>query len=198
MMVYDTEIKRAIPPKSGQRVEGIEYCAGRHDHENMGIAVVGAYDFVTRQYRVFCEDNLDDLAELISRHDCVIGFNNVAFDDKILACAEIEIENGKSYDLLRVIWVAAGLSPVYGGVSHNGFSLDAMARANLKFCKKGSGAFAPVLWQQGKIGTLVDYCLHDVFLTVELIQIVFDQGRLIDPRDKTKMLRVRSPDEVPF
>lgn len=198
MMVYDIEIKRAIPPKRGQLVEGIEYCEGWHDHANMGIAVVGTYDFITRQYRVFCEDNLGDLTELISRHECVIGFNNVAFDDKVLGVAGIKIDSNKSYDLLREIWVAAGLYPVYSGVSHNGFSLEAMSQANLKSRKSGNGAMAPVLWQQGQIGSVIDYCLNDVFLTVELIRIVCDQERLIDPRDKTKMLRVCSPDDMIF
>jgi hypothetical protein len=40
-LIFDTEIIKAIhDPKKGERLDGIEYCAGWGDHAGMGIATV--------------------------------------------------------------------------------------------------------------------------------------------------------------
>lgn len=57
MLVYDIEIIKAIPQKDSPKKQGIEYCKGWHDHQNMGISVIGAYSFEDDRYRVFTKDN---------------------------------------------------------------------------------------------------------------------------------------------
>lgn len=49
MLIYDVEIKKAIPFKNAPRIEGIDYCGGWNDYVNMGISVVGVYDYSTDQ-----------------------------------------------------------------------------------------------------------------------------------------------------
>lgn len=44
VIVYDIEIIKAIPGRNGEREEGIEYAEGFHDHANLGVSVIGAYD----------------------------------------------------------------------------------------------------------------------------------------------------------
>jgi hypothetical protein len=44
-ILYDLEIKNAIPDKSP--IPGIEYCGGWNDHGNMGISVIGFCEILT-------------------------------------------------------------------------------------------------------------------------------------------------------
>lgn len=60
MLVFDTEIIKAILGKKEEQIPGIEYCEGWKDFVGMGISVVGAYDFVENKFRVFLEDNLNE------------------------------------------------------------------------------------------------------------------------------------------
>ncbi|MGH8266898.1 MAG: hypothetical protein ACRETS_06230, partial [Steroidobacteraceae bacterium] len=53
MIVLDVEIARAIPPRDGQRLSGIEYCEGWRDFRNMGLACVCTYDTGSHLSRAF-------------------------------------------------------------------------------------------------------------------------------------------------
>lgn len=175
LIVYDAEIKHAIP--DGKRmVEGIRYCNGWTDHEGMGVSVICAYDW-GNGYRVFLEDNFQDFKALVEAPSTIlIGYNNRAFDDPLLEHAlRIYIPPTHSYDLLREVRIARGLHPAAVG----GPNLDTLCKANFLPGKSGSGALAPILWQQGKHGQVVDYCLNDVLQLKELIELVL-VGRLRD------------------
>lgn len=65
LLVYDCEIVKAIPSSKEAPTPGIEYCAGWRDFANMGISVIGAYDYETDRYRVFLEDGFQEFAELV-------------------------------------------------------------------------------------------------------------------------------------
>lgn len=191
-IIYDIEIEKAIPTKSNLYSEGIEYCDGWHDHAGMGISVVGVYDYLHDRYRVFCKDNADELAALIERADRVIGFNNRSFDDKVLSVNwGLVVLPAQSYDLLVEIWAAAGLEATFNYRTHGGYGLDQMAFANLGERKTGHGSIAPVEWQRGNIGHVIDYCLQDVRLTKRLIDLVSASGQLINPKDN-EPLQIRT------
>jgi hypothetical protein len=194
-VVYDIEIINAIPDKKSLPVEGITYCAGWGDHTNMGISVIGAYDYITERYRVFCADNFDEFRKLCGERKCLVTFNGLSFDNKVI-CAYLgakfeETEN--DYDLLAEMWVAAGLARAFAYPTHVGFSLDATAKANLDAVKTGTGALAPIDWQRGKIGSVIDYCLNDVKLTKGLFDAVLRGYVLRDPRNPGKFLTMRKP-----
>ena len=53
--------------------------------------------------------------------------------------------------------------------------------------KTGYGGNAPVLWQQGKIGQVIDYCLNDVYLTTLLYFKIMSQGYIINPKTNRKL-----------
>jgi hypothetical protein len=74
------------------------------------------------------------------------------------------------YDCEGEIWVQADLNPDSFGYHHAGYGLDAVSIANGVGGKSGNGALAPVLWQQGKRGAVIDYCLRDVMLTKKCIE----------------------------
>lgn len=192
-LIYDIEIIKAIKRRDEPRLEGIEYCDGFHDHQNCGISVICAYDYKTNRYRVFAKDNFQEFADLADRR-YVIGFNSRSFDDNV--CRANGIPVSTSYDLLVELWAAAGLGPQYEHPTHAGFGLDATAKANDLPGKTGHGALAPVQWQRGEVGNVIDYCLEDVRLTKILFDLVQETGRLRDPRDPDQSLCVRRLDSL--
>jgi hypothetical protein len=191
LVVYDVETKNAILGKGiGEiPVPGIQYAQNWGDHAGMGISVICAYVW-TEGYRVFLEDNFGEFKELSEDPETLlVGFNNRAFDDQLLkACLGVTLPEHRSWDLLRAVRVARGGSPEY---FKGGPNLDSLCKANFLPGKSGSGALAPVLWQQGKIGQVIDYCLNDCQSTVELIELVL-AGRLRD-HESGRVLPVAKP-----
>lgn len=182
MLIYDIEILRAIPDRSGKREDGVVYCEGWSDFANMGVAIVGCYDYKTDRYRVFCEDNLLDFKLLVFSSECVVGFNNNRFDNRVLEAAGVQIPAEKSYDILEEIWRSLDLGTEFRPETHGGYGLEALVRANFQTAKTGNGALAPIQWQRGLIGSVVDYCLHDVYLTRKLLDRIIRCGALANPK----------------
>ncbi len=197
MLIYDIEIVKAVPsPQSkpnGEGIPGIEYCGGWGDKQNMGVSCIGAYDYTDDRYRVFMRDNFAEFQKLVDSHDLIVGFNSLAFDNVVCAAAGIKVPDEKSYDLLVEIWDGAGVGRVFAGKKTGGFGLDACCKANFGTEKSGNGAFAPVDFQRGNFGALIDYCLNDVTLTKQLLDRIQTQGHIIDPRNTSASINVRSP-----
>ena len=194
-LIYDLEIKNAIQGRNETRIEGIDYCGGWGDHAGMGISVMGAYDVEKNRARVFCDDNKDEFFETVADADVIVGFNNIPFDNKVTTLCwdgNKEMLDTKSYDILREIWIAAGLPPAFNPRTHGGYGLDATCKANFGTEKSGNGALAPVLWQQGKIGAVIDYCMNDIALTLQLWRKIVAGEPLICPKTGSE-LRLRSP-----
>jgi len=183
MLVYDCEIAKAIPDQVEDVAAGVQYCLGWDDFSGMGIACICAYEVGLERYHLFCQDNLDRFQALVDRHRVIVGYNAIAFDNRLCwEAAGIQIPEDRTYDLLVEIWKAAGLVPSFQGNTHKGFGLDAVCEANLGYGKSGSGAMAPVLYQTGRIGKLVSYCMDDVWLTAKLLEHCYQIGWLNDPR----------------
>lgn len=197
-LVYDIEIEKAIARKDDEKLAEYEYCAGWQDHANMGISVIGAYDYAEDRYRVFCKDNMHEFAQAVEDADLLVGFNNIAFDNAVIQATWAPLvklpENwqARSYDLLAEIWVAAGLAPKFSYPTHLGYGLNAVCERNFGKKKTGNGAMAPIYWQRGAIGNVIDYCLNDVCLTKRLLDRVIYALPIISPVDGKK-LSVRKP-----
>lgn len=195
MIIYDIETENAILGRNESRRDGIKYCDGFHDFAGMGIACVGVIDYASESPRVFLADNLQTLGELVRSANVVVGFNNHRFDDRLLAANGIEIPDGRSYDILEEVWRGLGLAPEFNYRTHGGLSLGALAEANFRRRKTENGALAPVMWQQGERGRVIDYCLADVALTRMLLDRIIRRGELVDPRTgKTFPVRPPSPE----
>lgn len=162
VLVYDIEIVKAVPRTGEPPVEDVEYCAGWHDHAHMGVSCIGAMHWDPSESwapeprpRVFLPDNLEEFQDLANA-SFVVGFNSKRFDDRVLRAAGIRVRT--DYDVLEEAWYAEGLNPdKFEPATHGGFGLDAMARAQGFGGKTGHGALAPVDWQQGRPGRVVDY-----------------------------------------
>ena len=194
VLVYDLEIVNAIPGKNGAKLEGIKYCEGWADHAGMGISVIGAYDYKDDRYRVFCEDGFEDFRAICADRECLVGFNSIPFDNAVIgATLGLSLPENKCYDILREMWAASGLPPKFSFPSHIGYGLDLTCQANFGTEKTGDGALAPVDWQQGKIGKVIDYCLNDVKLTKQIFDAVLREQSIKSPKDG-KPLRLRIPE----
>ena len=195
-LIYDLEIKRAIPDKRGASIPGIEYCAGWHDHAAMGISTLCAYDCFEERYRVFCDDNKEEFFQL-AKDRLLVGYNSISFDNAVLrACWDFVTPEREDfcYDILQQIWIAAGLAPEFRYPTHIGFGLDDVYRATFNESgKTGHGALAPVMWQRGEIGAVIDYCLQDVKLTLRLFKLILEGGALVNPKVMGGLLRLRMP-----
>jgi hypothetical protein len=187
MLIYDMEIEKLIPPKDKPMEEGYEYCEGWNDHVGMGISVVGAFDYLEGFPRIFFKDNIDELWKLMDKSDKIIGFNNQDFDDKLMAAHGYQVDKKKSWDLFREIKEAAGAHQFA-----KGYSLDNCCKVNFGQGKSGSGELAPRLWQDGRIGAVVDYCLRDIMLTKRLLDMCMNQP-ILDPGNPSARIFVKSP-----
>ena len=190
-LIYDCEIVRAIPKKGEPRIDGIEYCEGWRDFANMGISVICAYDYADAEYRVFCRDNWAQFAALAPERN-IVSFNGRAFDDRLCEASGLAIAT--HYDILVETWAAAGLGPEFSFRTHAGYGLDALGRANHIGGKSGHGALAPVQWQRGEIGAVIDYCLRDVMITKRLLDEIIGTRKLTSPVE-ARVLHLRSPME---
>lgn len=177
VIVYDIEIERAIPNVKEAPLQGIQYCAGWKDFRGMGIAVLCATDTQERVPRVFLQDNLPAFAEW-SKGAILAGHSNRGFDDPILQALGLWTAVA-SYDMLRALRVALGESPEFvPGRTKCGRRVDDLARMNLGIQKSMDGALAPIRWQEGHRGEVIDYCLRDVAIELAL----FDKrADLLDP-----------------
>ena len=191
-MVYDIEIKKAIPPRDGDKLFGIDYCEGWNDHENMGISVIGYYISWEDRYGVAI-NNQKHIMECFYKADFHVGFNNYRFDDNVIRKTWGDKWNeilsigryNRIYDILRETYKNLNFDPDdFNYKTHSGYSLDAMCRCNLGEKKKGSGEMAPILWQRGKIDEVITYCLDDVAKTKKLFELILRNGSLIDPKTK--------------
>lgn len=192
IIIYDCEIKRGIPARGEEKIPGIEYCKGWGDHRGMGVSVTGVHEHATGRTRVFCDDNVDEMLELMARADLLVGFNNIGFDDKLLGATFEDFNDITTprYDLLSETWRAAGLKPSWGSPkTHGGFGLDAMCEANWEVNKTGHGAMAPVDWQRGNIGKVIDYCLNDILMTLMFLNAAIRGDAIINPKGGTLKLR---------
>lgn len=188
VLIYDIEIEKGVVGKGEERLAGYEYCAGWHDHGNMGVSVIGAYDYAQDRYRVFCLDNAHEFAQAVDDAELIVSFNGIAFDNCVIeACwgPALKMPDGwkaKSYDLLVEIWAAAGLGPKFEYPSHIGYGLDAVCARNFGTKKTGHGGMAPIHWQRKMIGNVIDYCLNDVRLTKQIFDRALNGDPVLSPK----------------
>lgn len=181
-LFYDCEIVNCIPDKYFSN-PNYSYCKGWEDFEGMGVACVAVYTN-WQGWFVFLGGELNILQELINEAEEIVGFNSLSFDDKLLQAHDVNIHT--TYDLLRETRLAAGMPAEYvRGITRKGYTLSELATFNTNKSKSGNGAYSPMLWQDGKYESVIDYCKNDVGLLVELYQA---RSHLIDPTNREVLL----------
>ncbi len=188
MLIYDTEILNAIPPRNAsERKPNVIYCNGWDDFAGMKISCLCVWDYQRDCSRVFGESNLAEFQKLIDQHDKIIGFNNFRFDDQLVKANNIVIPQEKSYDILAEIYRSLGSR-------QSGCSLENVVKANFpNIAKTEKAEFAPELWQRGEQTRVIDYCLNDVLMTKKLVDKILRFGYINNPLDPSKTLKMRRP-----
>lgn len=178
VIVYDIEIAKAIPDGKQAPDPNVQYCRGWKDFGGMGIAVLCAIEIGEMVPRVFLQDNLLSFLSW-STGAILAGHSNRGFDDPILEAMGLWQAAG-SYDILRALRVAVGESPDYRpGVTKGGRKVDDLARVNLNGMQKSMGGdLAPLMWQRGAKGHVIDYCLRDVAIETQLF---LRRDQFVDP-----------------
>lgn len=152
IIVYDLEIKNVI---DGKEVKW-------STPEKMGISVGCAFDYRDYKYRVFMDDNMQELVDRMNEPSTVIvAFNHIQFDNNLLRKSGYDLKPDSellNYDMMLVSKKGANTTNPF----HKGFRLDDHLKHLKLPMKTANGAMAPVWWQEGKIGTVIDYCLNDV------------------------------------
>lgn len=149
----------------------------------MEASVAVAWHSGFKEFIVFRESALQDLAELMVEAPLVVGFNTIDFDCVVLqkyAPKGIDlIKDCKHFDVLHEY------KKVTGGKRCK--ATDA-ANACLGTKKSADGLAAVRWWKQGKIEYIIDYCKDDVALERDLYLHVA-RGRPITCYGRTVFLR---------
>jgi DEAD/DEAH box helicase domain-containing protein len=154
---------------------------GWDNYAALKISVVGVYSYIEDRYYCYEEHEMDKLAELFSDARRIVGFSMNRYDVPVLNNYFQRLKNAprlwemERVDLLEEIEMATG----------SRISLDRLAGANLGLSKTHHGSEAGVLYREGKIEELKEYCLNDVKLTKELYDLYRKQNFLMVPSKKT-------------
>ncbi len=197
MIVYATKTIKAIAPVSARKV-GTAYCNGRRDFSNMGIAVICAYDYTTETNQVFLRDNFHSFQKLLDDTDMVIGFNILDFDNELLMANGFYLNpNTAHFDVQKAIWSAALGHELGTGPStpqHAGYGLNDCTMANFGGGILSASHNPQVMWQHGRIGVVVNYCLNDIRLIKKLVDKIIEMGEVVNPKEVGKTLCIEFPE----
>jgi len=155
---------------------------GRDNFRALEISVVGLYSYNKDEYIAYDVNEMNELGGRLKDAGLVVGFATNRFDLPVMArYFDFDIFVVPSLDILDEIELASGKR----------ISLDLLAHENLGYGKTGKGMDAPILYAEGKIKELKEYCLNDVKVTKELYDLANKQGYLMVPqRSSTTPLKV--------
>ena len=185
-IVVDVEIQKTIEETPG----------GWDATDKLGVAVAVVYEFLTDRFRVYGDTpaELIALRERLMRADRISGYNIWKFDFPVIfglpGRSRVDALLPRTNDMLRRIWQSLGLNPDTFSRAHGGWKLDAVARGTLGSVGKiANGAQAPLWYQAGRWGEVVNYCVDDVTLERDLTVFVDKYGFVVNG-DTGQMLKI--------
>jgi DEAD/DEAH box helicase domain-containing protein len=142
---------------------------GREQMHQLGISVVGVYDYSTGQYRCYEESELGQLQNLLIDASLIIGFNHIGFDMPVLQpYLSVNVQELPLFDIM------ADFQKIVG----HRIGLDSLALATLGVGKTGHGLDAIRFYREGRMAELKDYCLNDVKITKQLFDYGIQNGKI--------------------
>lgn len=190
-LIWDTELRIAVPDRKKVREPDIEYCAGFEDKENMRFSVCALWNTAREEVVYFIEGQMEPMQMYLDqvKVDYFVGFNNVGFDDPVAVKGEkLRLPEIERYDILREMYRAMGLDPDrWNFRTHAGTDLVSTLNANgFPEQKLEDGALAPILWQRNAPGDrdrVIKYCIDDVGKHAKLwFLLLQSEGKLRNPR----------------
>lgn len=145
ILYFDLETK-----KSAEEVGGWNRISA------MGMSIGVTYSTVREEYRIYAEDQIQDLLQDLQRADLIVGFNHLRFDYEVLhGYTALDLRQWPSLDLLVELQKT---------LPHR-LSLDAVASATLGVEKVADGLQALRWYREGEWLKIAEYCCYDVKIT---------------------------------
>ena len=149
-IVYDIETYPVLLHNNGRSIQAMR----------MSVAVT--FD-VINNYKVWYEDQTENLINHLLSHKKIIGFNIKSFDNSILSQyrpdAKVLLDN-KSIDILEIVENRLG----------HRVSLQNIVEPTLKTKKSADGEQAIKWWLEGEKEKVIEYCKDDVTITKSLYE----------------------------
>jgi hypothetical protein len=137
--------------------------------QDMRMSVAVTYNTARGDYRIYGENQVDDLLHELQRADLIIGFNNSGFDYEVLHGYTV-------YDLHQLPTLDL-LAEIKKTLAHR-LSLDSIAHATMGVEKTSEGMQAIRWFKEGKMMEIAEYCCYDVKITKLVHQYGADHKQL--------------------
>jgi len=129
---------------------------GWNNISRMGMSVGVTYSTATGDYKIYSENQVNDLIKELQRADLIVGFNHLRFDYEVL--------HGYTALDLRQLPTLDMMIELQNQLQHR-LSLDAIATATFGVEKTAEGLQAIQWFREGKLLNVAEYCCYDVKLT---------------------------------
>ena len=156
---------------------------GWDNFEALKISVVGVYSYDRDEYLVFKESEMLALAELFAKAGRIVGFSMNRYDVPVLNHYFQKLGKLADGSFAQNLWKMerVDLLDEIELVLRGRVSLSRLAEANLGVKKDRHGSEAIMLYREGRMDELKEYCLKDVHLTKELFDLSRKQNFLMVP-----------------
>ena len=136
----------------------------------MRIAVGVAHDSLDDSYKVFYEEQTDELLALLKKADLVVGFNSAKFDYGVLSGYTDEpLSSLPTFDILLEIYKEHGFRVGLGNLAENTLGVG----------KSADGLQSLKWFREGKLDLVTDYCKQDVKVTLDIYRFGLENGYLL-------------------
>ncbi len=177
IIVFDIEIAK--------RVEDVPRGWAAAREGECGVSCVCLWDSETDRYHVYDQHTIYKCIDHLCQADILVSFNGIGFDIPALeGYAGVTISVDQHYDILAEIFKSAGKKV-------KGFKLGEVGPRTVGLDKIDTGEHAPTLYEEGRWGELIDYCINDVHMTKELFYHIAETGYVID--QEGEQFEVRRP-----
>ncbi len=169
-MVLDVETRRSA-----------KEVGGWHKACDMGVSIAVLYDSAEHNFCAYTQDELEKMFAKLRTAQCIVGFNIIGFDYKVLQpFAAYDLSTLPTLDLLLA---------VKNSLSYR-VSLDNIAKASLDIGKNANGMQALTWWKQGRLDEITTYCKQDVDVTRQIYLYGLEHGHVFFTNKGGKKSRI--------
>jgi DEAD/DEAH box helicase domain-containing protein len=142
-----------------ETLRGADEVGGWGNAHLMGMALAVVWDSSARNFTTFLEEQAEELFNLLSKADLVVGFNLLGFDYRVLSAYDDgSLALLPTFDILQDVRKRLGFR----------LSLAHLAEKNLGAAKSADGLQSLAWVREGRMDLVEKYCRDDVRLTCDL------------------------------
>ncbi len=130
----------------------------------MGMSIGVTCSSASGEYKIYGEQQVNELIKDLQRADLVVGFNNLRFDYEVL-------HGYTSFDFSQLPTLDM-MVELQNTLNHR-LSLDSIATATFGVEKTAEGLQAIRWFKDGRLAEIAEYCCYDVKIT----RLVHEHGR---------------------